>query len=245
MQNSKFSWLKPVNKIVLSAGHGAGDPGAVNGQHKEADQTVYMVDRCAEYLRSYGIQVDVVPHSLGLKGGIDWVNARYRWNDCWAIELHRDSANVPDWNDASTRLGVYGFAGDNGKDTNNQSMKIAEALRDEFKKLGANNKTWARNDTHARTKRLGWIRDPKPLSHLFELAFMQGDNHQGHLLWLAEITAKSLYVLLTGQELKPIEPPVIPPVIPPEPPVVPPVNQELIDFKNKVKTDLQNYINSL
>ena len=92
MQNSKFPYLKPITRIILCAGHGGGDPGAVNGSHHEANQAVLMTDFIAQLLREKGLDVVVVPHELGLQSGINWINARYpKFHDGWALEIHRDS----------------------------------------------------------------------------------------------------------------------------------------------------------
>lgn len=184
-----------LNKIVLSAGHGAGDPGAVNGQHREADQCIYMVDRMAEIIRRAGIQCDVVPHNQGLQGAINWVNARYKMGDAWVIEIHRDStANAASINQdrLSKQCGVYFFGG------SAESQKIGESVASHLTAGGSVN-TWSRPDTAARPGMLGWIRNTKPLAHLLELGFMQGDNSQNHLNWLSDIAAQSLIKTL-GRE---------------------------------------------
>jgi N-acetylmuramoyl-L-alanine amidase len=52
---------------VLSAGHGAGDPGTVNGNFKEADEAIIIVDEIAKQLKKKGITIDVVPHETASK----------------------------------------------------------------------------------------------------------------------------------------------------------------------------------
>ncbi|GAB4146872.1 MAG: hypothetical protein OHK0017_07890 [Patescibacteria group bacterium] len=177
-----------LNKIVLSAGHGAGDPGAVNGQHREADQCMYMVDRMAEMIRRAGIECDVVPHNQGLQGAINWVNARYKMGDAWVIEIHRDStANAASISQDRLlkQCGVYFFGG------SAESQRIGETVAKHLTAGGSVN-TWSRPDTAARPGMLGWIRNTRPMAHLLELGFMQGDNSQNHLNWLADISAQAL-----------------------------------------------------
>ncbi len=99
--------LRQPTTIVLSAGHGDGDPGAVNGEFKEADEAIMMVDEIAKQLKKAAITVDVVPHKNGLKGAIKYVNDRYDLGDAWAIEIHRDSADGLPVEQASLRCGVY------------------------------------------------------------------------------------------------------------------------------------------
>ena len=93
MKTSLFEKLRQPTTIVLSAGHGAGDPGTVNGNFKEADEAIILVDEIAKQLKKRGITIDVVPHESSLKTAIKYVNARYDVNDAWAIEIHRSSAD--------------------------------------------------------------------------------------------------------------------------------------------------------
>lgn len=192
MNTSKYRYLQPINKIILCAGHGAGDPGAVNGNFHEANQTVFMTDIIAELLKNKGLEVEVVPHSLGLQGAINWINARYKnINDGWAIEIHRDSAGVSSSNEISNRMGVYG--GDR------ESMEIANGMRDILKREGGSANTWSREGIVAGVRSLGWIREPNTLSHLIECGFMQGDNSDNHLRELARRCAITIYETFTGQ----------------------------------------------
>jgi N-acetylmuramoyl-L-alanine amidase len=93
MKTSLFEKLRQPTAVVLSAGHGAGDPGTVNGDFKEADEAIIIVDEIAKQLKKKGITVDVVPHENGLKTAIKYVNARYDAGDAWEIEIHRCSAD--------------------------------------------------------------------------------------------------------------------------------------------------------
>src|SRR5438552_15010446 len=51
MKTSLFEKLRQPATVVLSAGHGAGDPGAVNGDFKEADEAIIMVDEIVKQLK--------------------------------------------------------------------------------------------------------------------------------------------------------------------------------------------------
>lgn len=192
MNTSKYKYLQPINKIILCAGHGAGDPGAVNGNYHEANQTIFMTDIIADLLKNKGLEVEVVPHSLGLQGAINWINAKYKnINHGWAIEIHRDSAGVSSSNEISNRMGVYG--GDR------ESMDIANGMRDILKREGGSANTWSREGIVAGVRSLGWIREPNTLSHLVECGFMQGDNSDNHLRELARRCAVAIYETFTNQ----------------------------------------------
>lgn len=213
MQTSRFELLKNINKIVLSPGHGGVDPGAVNGEFYEAEQNRYMVGRIANNLRTRNIQVDVLPDSelTSSKTGnnvlqkqIDWVNRNYKTVDsCWAIQIHRDSTSKIEFTEASSRLGVYFY-----KDSP-RSQEIADFIREVFFKEAKSKNSWARDHFVMQGTGqfgLGWLQKTIPISHLFELAFMQGDNSSDHLNRLADIASKAIYEAFTGLPYSPNTP---------------------------------------
>ena len=132
-----------------------------------------------------------MPHENGLKGAIKYVNDRYDSGDAWAIEIHRDSADGLLAEQASLRCGVYYYPSQG-------STEIGIFMANALKRFGAHDTSWARPDTDSRFKRLAWIREPEPVSHLLELGFMEGDNSKTHLLKLAKMAAQSLYEAFTG-----------------------------------------------
>lgn len=191
MKTSPLPALARVTSVILSAGHGGGDPGAVNGIHREADQTKRIVDWMADYLREFHVPTVIVPHDLGLSAGIAWVNARFGYGPTWALEIHRDSAEGLERVDASYRCGIYAGA-------SNSSREVGDFMRAAMIKHGAHLKTWHRPDTQSRHKRLAWIRQTRPLAHLLEMGFMEGDNSPAHLQLLAQIAAKSVAEAVVG-----------------------------------------------
>ncbi|MCG6133872.1 MAG: N-acetylmuramoyl-L-alanine amidase [Nostoc sp. LLA-1] len=81
--------------IFLSAGHGAGDPGAVAGGATEAAEIKLICDAVEKELQSRGLKVSVVPE-LRLRPTIDWINRQAKRGDV-ALELHADaSKNIVD-----------------------------------------------------------------------------------------------------------------------------------------------------
>lgn len=193
MNGSDFSLLHNVDLIVLAAGHGGTDPGAVHGDHNERDQVIEIVDEMARLLKSWRIDVVVAPHDQDTHQTIPYLNERYGFGDAWVIEVHRDSATGLSHDDASRRCGCY-------YGTSSGSRLIGNFIRDSMKGHGAHSNTWARPDTASNHGSLGWIRNTRQLAHLLELGFMQGSNSQNHLMFLAEIGAKALFEAFTGFE---------------------------------------------
>lgn len=185
--------MKFPDTIILAAGHGGKDSGAVSpdGKHNERDQAILIVDAAAATLRAVGLRVVIPPHSLDTHETIPWLNNRYNFGDAWALEIHRDSAPSIKDPDASLRCGVY-----HGSSKN--SVDVAERLVAGMKKGGATRTSWARNQSVSRFSRLGWIAQPKCLSHLVELGFMQGQNNKEHLMKLAGILAGGVIAVIRG-----------------------------------------------
>ena len=137
MKTSLFEKLRQPTTLVLSAGHGGGDPGTVNGDFKEADEAVIIVDEIAKQLKKKDITIDVVPHENGLKSAIQYVNARYDTGDAWAIEIHRCSADGLPVKQASWRCGVYYYPSQG-------STEIGIFMANALKRFGADARGWQR-----------------------------------------------------------------------------------------------------
>ena len=203
MLNSQFEYLRPLNQIILCAGHGGTDPGAVFNNDIEAKDNIFTTAKIAENLKAMGLNVMVVSDDLDLVGAINYVNSKFQWGQAWALEIHRDSASGLTANVANNRVGVYGFGqytGQDGKFYNEdvRSMDIARFMRDKMVQRGAEPSSWARPDSVATYGRLGWIRDTKPAAHLIELGFVQGRSDSEHLTWLAGLASIAIYEAFTG-----------------------------------------------
>lgn len=179
---------KIPQKIILAAGHGGKDSGAVSpdGKHKERDQAVYIVDHMAEWLRPRtSREIIVAPHQHDTHETVHWLNQRFMWADAWALEIHRDSASTITEPAASFRCGMY-------HGSSAFSKSIAEYWAEHMRQTGAHPSTWARPQNAGRFTRLQWIAQPKCLSHLIELGFMEGRNTDDHLLSLAHKAAAAV-----------------------------------------------------
>ena len=81
-------------KIVISAGHQPGlDSGAVGQGQQEANENIRIADRVVTLLRSWGMDVDYMPNTVGgLQEEIDWMNARYKDDDnVFGVQIHRNA----------------------------------------------------------------------------------------------------------------------------------------------------------
>lgn len=227
---SLTNFFKTFNKIVLCAGHGGGDPGAVNGSMREADHNIYITDRIAKNLRDRGITVDVVPHNLGLADSIAWVNrqsypaySQSRNDNAWVIEIHRD-ANYPQLpqEQKDNQMGVYYFDEDrNGVEGSGDgiSFEVGKALADKFIALGAYkgktpsnlfdfDGTWVKDHyLNWAGFNLGWLENTRPLAHLIEHGYMSGNGSADHLNKLADWTSQAIFETFTGRPYNNTQPP--------------------------------------
>lgn len=182
-------YLTSVRRVVLQAGHGQGDPGAVANGTTENSENNQIVSRVARMLRFNKIETVIDP-DLGLVNAINYVNQNHKLGQDWCLEIHKDSATGVDSAALENRLGVYYYAGDS------DSQAIATQMSQIFKKNGANNLSCARPDTVARFGRLGWIRDTIPLAHLIECGFIQADtgdaSDERYAKWVAQAICDAL-----------------------------------------------------
>jgi N-acetylmuramoyl-L-alanine amidase len=176
--------------ILLAAGHGGKDTGALSpAGHTERDQAIAIVDIMADKLRAAGRTVIVAPHQLDTHETIPWLNERYQYGDVWALEIHRDSADTIQEPAASLRCGIY-------HGSSPLSRTVAGYWRQSVIQHGAHASSWERDQKTSRHGRLGWIAQPKALSHLLELGFMQGNNSPEHIYTLAGMAARAVQAVL-------------------------------------------------
>lgn len=186
-----------IKTLILHAGHGGRDTGAVWQGNIERDQNIWLVDRITQLLQAKGdIAVIVAPHNLDTHESIPWGNqqpAGSTLNGAVTIEIHRDSAPslANNQEQAKKRLGVY--HGDSS-----QSKEVAEQFRNIWIANGAVPQTWARSHRVSNPGSLYAITRPKNWSWLFEMAFVQGGWSNKE--WLAEQGARAIYEVMTGKE---------------------------------------------
>ena len=155
-------------RVILAAGHGGDDPGVGGpGGRTEAAECVDIVNRAAAKLRTDGrIAVVVVPHNLGLRGAIDWINARFSaHDDGYCIEVHKNAANGN-----GTGVEAWYLTDDES------SRRKAVAVLTQLSKVTRLKDRGAKPDKDNRHGRLGWVRQTKPWAGLFECGFIDRDH---------------------------------------------------------------------
>ncbi len=152
-----------VRRVILAAGHGGGDRGAVGQGTTEAAECIDIVNRAAELLRRDGqVEVIVVPHELNLQAQIDWVNARFKnLNDGICIEVHKNSFGQP-----AHGVEVWYYGGDP------QSASYAQRVLNGLLLISGLANRGIKPDTANRHGSLGWVRLTNPWAVLAEVGFV-------------------------------------------------------------------------
>lgn len=151
-----------VKRLILAAGHGGGDSGAVGQGTTEAATCIDIVNRTAELIRADGrFEVVVVPHELGLADSIRWVNARYKnLEDGYALEVHKNAFV------GAHGVEVWFYGGDS------ISQQYAQHIQNGLVELTGLPNRGVKPDTSNRHGSLGWIRETNPWAGLAECGFI-------------------------------------------------------------------------
>ena len=182
-----------ITRIILVAGHtpngnalreGGFDTGASFEGYREELQTIVITNRVAKNI-SPNIEVLVAPDNLNYQEARIWADQNYKDGD-FLFEPHRDSTggNIFDRKELSTRFGVYYVKG------SIESKQSGQSLSNIIKSKTGNPNTWLRLGDFE------LIRDCKAPALLVECAFMQGDNSDEHINWLADILSDSILEFL-------------------------------------------------
>ena len=148
--------------ICLSAGHGAGDVGAVFKDLQEATLTDKITKRALDIIRKHGVDALEVPSDQTLVGTIAWINQRAaQINIC--VEIHINSG------------GGSGIEGWNYVGGPNESDKLSQFLVDAaVAETGLPNRG-IKDESTNRHGRLGFVHDTIPIAALLECGFIDGD----------------------------------------------------------------------
>ena len=149
--------------VCLSAGHGAGDPGAVYGGLQESVLTLTITHRAVEMVRKHGVDCLVVPDNLTLIETIQWINNR-SGQISFAVDVHINSG------------GGKGVEGWNYAGGPNESDKLSQYLADACAAETGLPNRGIKDETLNRYRKLGFIHDTVPTAALIECGFIDGDN---------------------------------------------------------------------
>ena len=83
-----------ARKIILSAGHGGTDPGAVSGSYIERDLAIELRNLIVKELNSLGIKPLVDDNRNALKQTLAWLRGKFGSKDI-LVDIH--------WNAAGSR----------------------------------------------------------------------------------------------------------------------------------------------
>lgn len=152
-----------IKRLILAAGHGGGDSGAVGQGTTEAAEAIQIVNRLADKLRADGqVEVVVVPHELNLAPSINWVNDHFKdTNDGICVEVHKNATNN------AHGIEVWYYGGDSG------SLAYAQKVLSGIMSVpGMPVSRGCKPDTSNRWGTLGWIRETNPVALLVEMGFV-------------------------------------------------------------------------
>lgn len=150
--------------ICLSAGHGAGDPGALHKNLIEANLTDTITKRAVDMIRKHGVDCLEVPGNLTLVETIQWINNRTDQIDI-CVEIHINSGVK----EATGTEGWNYLGGPNESDKLSQFLADAVSAETGLKNRGI------KDESLSRFRKLGFVHDTNPIAALIEIAFIQGD----------------------------------------------------------------------
>lgn len=151
-----------MGRIFISAGHGAGDPGAVAGGTTEAQEMILLRDQIVPELRSRGFEVLSAPDDQSPSQKLSWINARTLTGDV-AIEIHADAYENP-----GTRGATVFYIAGNTERKNQADILLLALLR----RLPQLPNRGAKPDTATGTGRVAFCRQVSIPSLLMEVGFL-------------------------------------------------------------------------
>jgi len=147
-------------KVLISAGHQLNLPGAFGQGVREEEATIRICDRIVTYFKGWGIEYDYMPHDVGdINAQANWVNARYKDGEAYAIQVHRNAGG-------GTGNEVWTTAYKN-------QIPLATTILNAMTKI---TKLRSRGVKDTATWPLGWITNVNCESVLIEARFIDKDD---------------------------------------------------------------------
>ena len=146
-------------KIIISAGHGGNDPGAVANGYTERDLSIEFRELLAKELLLLGVKPLIDDNKNALKQTLAWLVGKYSSKDI-LLDIH--------WNAASSKArGTEVIVPDNASIFENN---FAKNILNVFVSNGFINRG-VKPESQTARKRLGWMRPPAE-NILIEMGFI-------------------------------------------------------------------------
>ena len=146
-------------KIIISAGHGGNDPGAVANGYTERDLAIEFRELLVKELLLLGVKPLIDDNKNALKQTLAWLTGKYSSKDI-LLDIH--------WNAASSKArGTEVIVPDNASIFENN---FAKNILNVFVSNGFINRG-VKPESQTARKRLGWMRPPAE-NILIEVAFI-------------------------------------------------------------------------
>ena len=146
-------------KIIISAGHGGNDPGAVANGYTERDLAIEFRELLVKELLLLGVKPLIDDNKNALKQTLEWLTGKYSSKDI-LLDIH--------WNAASSKArGTEVIVPDNASIFENN---FAKNILNVFVSNGFVNRG-VKPESQTARKRLGWMRPPAE-NILVEMGFI-------------------------------------------------------------------------
>ena len=146
-------------KIIISAGHGGNDPGAVANGYTERDLAIEFRELLVKELLLLGVKPLIDDNKNALKQTLAWLTGKYSSKDI-LLDIH--------WNAASSKArGTEVIVPDNASTFENN---FAKNILNVFVSNGFVNRG-VKPESQTARKRLGWMRPPAE-NILIEMGFI-------------------------------------------------------------------------
>ena len=146
-------------KIIISAGHGGNDPGAVANGYTERDLAIEFRELLVKELLLLGVKPLIDDNKNALKQTLSWLTGKYSSKDI-LLDIH--------WNAASSKArGTEVIVPDNASIFENN---FAKNILNVFVSNGFVNRG-VKPESQTARKRLGWMRPPAE-NILIEMGFI-------------------------------------------------------------------------